>query len=96
MDEHGNSYLGQEHTGNYLILQIVEHPTDPNNSILYVNTNNENLYRKCLFTRKITLPAYSNGHHPYLNSDAIIFDGKKYCIISEYGLEISEYKSKME
>ena len=91
MDKYGYSYLGQEYTGDYLILQVVEHPTDPDNSILYVNTNNGDLYRKCLFTRKIILPAYSNGRHPNLNSDAIIFDGKKYYTVFEYGLQITEY-----
>ena len=91
MGKYGYSYLGQEYTGDYLILQVVEHPTDPDNSILYVNTNNGDLYRKCLFTRKIILPAYSNGRHPNLNIDAIIFDGKKYYTVFEYGLQITEY-----
>ena len=91
MDEFGYSYLGKRYTGEYLIMQIVEHPTELDNSILYINTNNEELYEKCFFTRKIVLPAYSNGYHPYLNSNAIIFNGKTYFTVPEYGLEITAY-----
>ena len=63
-------------------MQIVTHPTNHENSILYINTNNEELYNQCLFTRKLTLPAYSNGYHEYLNSNALIFRDGKYTLLA--------------
>ena len=86
----GYSYQDKQYSGDYLVMQIVTHPTNSKSSILYINTNNEELYNKCLFTRKLILPAYANGRHPYLNSDAVIFDGRRYFVVSEYGLDITE------
>ena len=87
-DELGYSYQGKYHRGDYLVMQIVEHPVNPENSILYINTNNIELYKKCFFTRKTVLPAYSNGYHPYLNAEALIYDGKSYFIVPEYKCSI--------
>ena len=81
-DKNGYSYQDEQYNGGYLIMQIVTHPTNYENSILYINTNNEELYNQCLFTRKLTLPAYSNGYHEYLNSNALIFRDGKYTLLA--------------
>lgn len=78
----GYTYQDERYNGDYLIMQIVTHPTNPQNSILYINTNNEDLYSKCLFTRKLLLPAYANGYHEYLNSYALIFQNGRYMTLA--------------
>lgn len=78
----GYTYQDEQYNGDYLIMQIVTHPTNPQNSILYINTNNEDLYSKCLFTRKPLLPAYANGYHEYLNSYALIFQNGRYMTLA--------------
>lgn len=89
-DNKGYSYFNETYSGKYLVMQIINHPYDTSKSILYVNTNNSTLYNNCIFTRKLTLPSYSNGFHPYLNSEALIYTGDKYLSILDYGCDISE------
>ena len=89
-DIKGYSYFDETYSGEYLVMQIINHPYDTSKSILYVNTNNLTLYDKCIFMRELTLPSYSNGFHPYLNSEALIYTGDKYLSILDYGCDISE------
>lgn len=84
----GFSYMGKSYPGKYLVMQIMGHPTEADNSVLYINTNDEYLYEKCFFTRKLILPAYSSGYYTYLNSNALIFDGKSYSVIPEFGCDV--------
>lgn len=45
--------------------------------------------------RHLILPSYVSGFHPYINVAALIFDGQKYSIIHDYGMEIeSETKTQ--
>ena len=81
-DKNGYSYQDEQYNGDYLIMQIVTHPTNTESSILYINTNNEELYNKCLFTRKLILPAYANGYHDYLNSNALIYRDGKFIVLA--------------
>lgn len=82
MDLRGYTYKDDKYEGDYLVMQIVTHPTNPQSSILYINTNSEELYHKCLFTRKLILPAYANGYHEYLNVLALIYRDGKYTVVS--------------
>ena len=92
MNEQGYTYLGQEYDGNYVIMQIIENPYNNNMSIMYVNTNNIKLIKKHIFCRQMILPTYNNGFHPFLNNEALIFDGKLYFKIQENGMPLEEIK----
>ena len=81
-DISGYAYQDEQYNGDYLVMQIVTHPTNPESSILYINTNNEDLYNKCLFTRKLILPAYATGYHEYLNSNLLIYKDGQYIVLS--------------
>jgi len=60
-------------------MQTINNPYNPNFSILVIQTNCENLLNKNLFTRKVIIPFYFNGHHPYWNNQALAYiDGKFY------------------
>ena len=76
MDSEGYTYFDKSYLNNYIIMQIIENPYNKNMSILYVNTNNPKLFSKNIFCRKIVLPTYNNGFHPFLNNEALIFDGE--------------------
>ncbi len=92
MNEQGYTYLGQEYDGDYVIMQIIENPYNNNMSIMYVNTNNIKLIKKHIFCRQMILPTYNNGFHPFLNNEALIFDGKLYFKIQENGMPLEEIK----
>lgn len=61
-------------------MQIVQNPWNSKYHILYINTNDSKLLSKNLFTRRMILPVYVNGRHPYLNQDILIFNEKGYSV----------------
>lgn len=85
MTEDGYTYKGQHHFGPYVIMQVINNPWDNKKSLLYINSNSEELISKHFFLRKMILPSYSSGFHPYLNIAALLYDGKKYYGINEWG-----------
>lgn len=89
-DENGYSYKGYRYNGDYCIMQIIPNPKNEKHSVLYINTNNVNLFNRNLFTRKVIIPTYANGYNPFWNNDALIFDGKDYFRIFDYGMNIEK------
>jgi len=89
-DKDGYAYQGIRYEGSYVIMQIIANTFKKDRSILIINTNNEALLKQCLFTRKVIIPYYTNGLHPYWNNEALIFNGKTYYGIYEFGAEIKE------
>ena len=77
----------------YCIMQIVQNPWNPEKHVLSVTYNDERLLRRNLFTRSMTLPSYFGGVHPYLNGVALVFDGKRYFGIREYGDPLLEIRA---
>lgn len=86
-DSNGYEYNGERVEGSYCIMQIVPNPWNDEKNILYINTNDISLYKKNVFTRKVIMPTYINGFHPFWNNDALIYDGKKFYTIYEFGME---------
>lgn len=91
MDSKGYHYKGTAVQGEYCILQILSNPWHHDKSILYINTNNKELYTKNVFTRKLTIPSYSSGYHPFLNGVALLFDGVKYYTVKEWGDDLKGF-----
>ena len=88
----GYEYEGRHYHGKYCIMQITENPWNAERSILHICANDETLLGKHLFMRHLIIPSYVSGFHPYLNVSALIFDGKKYSGIHDYGMGIEEIK----
>ncbi|MCI8332105.1 MAG: hypothetical protein HFE78_04705 [Clostridiales bacterium] len=80
-DERGYVYGDKRYDGAYSIMQIVQNPWNPQYNIVYVNTNDAKMYSKNLFTRKLILPTYVNGQHPYLNKCVLILDQTGYKVL---------------
>lgn len=89
-DEKGYIYKRKRINGQYCIMQIIKHPYFNEKSILYLNTNNTELLKRNLITRKIIIPSYANGYHPFWNNDALIYNGKDYFKIFEFGMKIEK------
>lgn len=71
-------------------MQIVPNPCHPSSSIVYAGTNQPGLYGKNLFTRKVILPSYSNGRHPFWNNEALVFFEGRYFGVYEWGQPMEE------
>ena len=73
---------GRKYYGNYCVMQIITNPWCMAYSLLYVNTNNEELYNKFLFTRRMILPTYLFGKSPLLNTIALVYYKNNYWVVS--------------
>ena len=73
-------------------MQIIPNPFYPDLSILAVQTNDVKLLGKDLFTRKVVIPYYCYGLHPYWNNVALIYTNSKYYAVYEWGTKLDEIK----
>ena len=89
-DHSGFEYLGKRYESDYCVMQITENPWNPEYSILHVCANNDALISKHFFLQHIILPSYVSGYHPMLNVSALIFDGKEYSSVQDFGMEIKK------
>ncbi|MBO4355442.1 MAG: hypothetical protein J5850_01130 [Clostridia bacterium] len=88
-DQSGYEYNAIRVEKSYLILQVIPNPYDTAHTFLIISANDYNLLDSFI-VRKVIIPYYSSGIHPFWNSEAIIFDGKKYKRIYEYGGPIED------
>jgi len=86
-DENGYTYNGKTQECKYCIMQLVKRRGSEKDYILYINTNDTSFFKKNFFTRKVAIPAYFIGQHPFLNNAALIFSDETYKAIYEYGME---------
>lgn len=84
------TYKGNDYYGEYCIMQVVPNPANEKYSLLFINTNNNALLQKCIFTRKVMLPFMFNGFHDYYNNEGLIMYNKKYYGIYEWSCDIKE------
>lgn len=91
-DDSGYMYKGKRYNGDYVMMQVIANPYDPRLSILVISTNNLKMLRKNLFTRKMVLPYYATGLHPYWNNEALIFTGDRFLALYETDGDLTEVK----
>ncbi|MGM1020234.1 MAG: PHB depolymerase family esterase [Bacillota bacterium] len=60
----------------YCLSYIQPAPWSKSQQMLVVATNSPRMLGKNLFTRRLIMPGYFNGLHPYLNKDIIVYDSK--------------------
>lgn len=85
----GYAYNQKCYNGDYMVMQVIANPYNQDCSILYINTNSEDLYLSNIFTRNVIIPSYFSGYHSYLNNSALIYNGYDYFKIVDWGMEIS-------
>lgn len=84
-DAEGFTYRGERTTGPYVIMQVIANPYDADRSLLIVAANDLSLLRRHILLRKITLPTYINGLHPYWNNAVLVFHDGQYAAAFEAG-----------
>lgn len=90
-DESGFLYQGIRYEGDYIIRQVIPCPYDNRRSILIYAYNRENLLKKELFSRKVILPFYASGHHPYWNNEILIYFQEKYWVAFEKDSPLKQF-----
>jgi hypothetical protein len=90
----GFEYKSKFYHGECCIMQVVPNPYNLDSTILIIQANNKDLFRRNLFTRKVMLPGYVSGFHPFLNSEALIFYNNHYYSVYEWNSDIVEIKDK--
>ena len=86
--KYGYKYKNRKYYGDYCIMQIIPSPYFDGNYILYVNSNNNDMFDKNVFTRRFTIPTYSKGYHKFLNNIVLIYNEQGYHKIIESGDDI--------
>ena len=64
---------------NYLYMNIMNLKND--NFLLLILTNDTTLLKKHMLLRKITLPSYYSGIHPYWNANGLLFYNNEYKVL---------------
>jgi len=87
-DKLGYEYLGDRYDGGYVIMQVADHPySNQKEKVLYLNTNDSELLKSHILLRRVLLPSYIYGLHPYWNNAALIYCREGYKSVFEYGLK---------
>ncbi|QWU13141.1 Esterase PHB depolymerase [Paenibacillus sophorae] len=73
--------------GDYCILFIQPNPMNPAKKLLTVFANNSAFFKRNIYTRKLIIPSYFSGFHPYLNKEVILFNGKLRAMELKHGAE---------
>lgn len=89
-DERGYEYRGNCKEGKYCLMFIMPNPLCKDKKILIIYTNDYTLLRRNMFTRRIITPTYLTGLHPFLNSEAIIYDDENYLVVNTLGDNIAQ------
>ncbi|WP_068496122.1 carboxylesterase family protein [Paenibacillus kribbensis] len=74
--EEGYTLGGDFIAGEYCLSYIQPSPWSAYRQMLVVATNSPRMLGKNLFMRKLIMPGYFNGLHPYLNKEIIVYDSK--------------------
>ena len=82
--ENGYDYKGIHYEGKYVILQVLPNPYNPSLSVMVIGTNDLDMFRKCFFTRRVIIPYYANGTHPYWNNEVLIYSQNQYKAVYEH------------
>lgn len=90
MDAAGITYRDQRREGAYCSMQVIPNPAAQERSILHIGVNDPALLRRNLFTRKVVIPSYLNGHHPYWNEEGLLYMDNTYYGIYEWGMDLEE------
>ncbi|WP_426446105.1 hypothetical protein ACP26L_21135 [Paenibacillus sp. S-38] len=75
LGDEGIGIGGRYYPGPYCVLFIQPNPFNPAKQALIAYASSPELFHKHLFTRKLLLPGYGSGPHPYLSKEVILYSG---------------------
>ena len=73
----GFIYKQEKYLGDYVYMQFISQQPD-NKAMLAIITNNEKLLNKHILLRKVVIPSYYSGFHPYWNQNGLLYYNNKY------------------
>lgn len=77
----GFVYRKEKFVGDYVYMQIVPQQLNKEKSVLIIATNNEVLLSKHILLRKVVIPSYYSGLHPYWNQRGLLYYNNKYVAV---------------
>lgn len=77
----GYSLFEKEYEGPYCGMEIINNDNTNRHSVLLVIYNDEKMLRRNILLRRITIPTYYNGIHPYWNNEILCFDSQGYSAV---------------
>lgn len=77
-DAEGFSYGGVYYAGDYCVMQICKNPINKEKSNLIIQWNNDDLVKNHILLRRVTMPSYLFGIHPYWNNNILILYNESY------------------
>lgn len=89
-DDKGFTYQNNRFDGNYLVMQVIPNPQNNEKSILVVSSNDLKTFSRNIFMRKVIIPMYYTGVHPYLNNKALIYYNRRYYRVYEENSKLAE------
>lgn len=81
--EKGFVHNGMKTYGDYVYMQILPQRINNGKSVLMIETNNEELLNKHILLRKVVIPSYYSGMHPYWNQRGLLYFNNKYEAVKE-------------
>lgn len=94
-EKNGYRYKNKKYIGPYCILQLVRSPWNRSRNILLISSSDEEMIKKNYFTRQLIMPTYTKDYNPFWGNDALIYDGRKYKVIFEFGMEICDTEQQV-
>lgn len=79
--DRGYSLDEKVYEGPYCVMEIINNDKTNRHSVLVVIYNDEKMLRRNILLRRITIPTYYNGIHPYWNNEVLCFDSQGYSAI---------------
>ncbi len=78
----GFFYNNTSYIGGYVYMQQIKiHEKDT--FMLLIITNNDELLDKHILLRKVVIPSYHSGLHPYWNSKGLLYYNNKYVVVNK-------------
>lgn len=94
-DSRGFTYLGERREGPYAAIQAVANPYDPRRTFLVISASSPEMLKKPIVLRRVVLPTYSNGLHPYWNNELLVYTGGELLAAFEAGEPLRPIPKKL-
>lgn len=90
--ERGFGYGKVFYEGPYCVLQRIDHPLQPEQSVVWICSNDWAAFRNNLFLRRVILPSNLEDLHLYWNSEALVMTPEHFHGVYEWGAPLREIR----
>ena len=90
--ERGFGYGKVFYEGPYCVLQRIDHPLQPEQSVVWICSNDWAAFRNNLFLRRVILPSNLEDLHLYWNNEALVMTPERFHGVYEWGAPLREIR----